>query len=113
MVSVVDQAIQGHARGHMTLQHNRLKDKKLSACCTANLSPICEQKNLIPETNSQPRDVYLPCWSAEQPAALDKTIKSSVLNPLKKKSIIKNDFFVLIFTFLTKASVKNFFNCFF
>ena len=37
-------------------------------------SPVCEQENLIPDTNFRPGDVYLPCWSAVQPAALDVTL---------------------------------------
>ena len=61
------------------------KGQIFSACSAANLSPVCEQKNLIPETNSRPGDVYLPYWSAGQTAALDITITS----PLQP-SIISN-----------------------
>ena len=35
---------------------------------------VWEQKYLIPETKARPGDVYLPCRSAGQPAALDVTI---------------------------------------
>ena len=42
-------------------------------------------ENWIPETNSRPGDVYLPCWSAGESAALDVTITS----PLQP-SIISN-----------------------
>ena len=80
-----DHAVACHGRGDMISRHDCLRDKIFSACSGANLSPDCEQKNLIPETNSRPGDVYLPCWSAEQLAALDITITS----PLQP-SIISN-----------------------
>ena len=57
----------------------------MSACSAANLSPVSEQKNLIPETNSRPEDVYLPCWSSGQSADLDVTITSPM-----QTSIISN-----------------------
>ena len=65
----------------MILQHDWLRDQNLSACSASNLSPICKQKILIPETNSRPADVYLPCWSAGQPAALDVTV--NITSPMQ------------------------------
>ena len=47
-----DHAFACHGRGDMILRHDRLRDKIFSVCSAANLSPVCEQKNLIPETNS-------------------------------------------------------------
>ena len=47
----------------------------MTACSSANLSPLCEQKHL-PENNSRPGDVYWPSFIAGQPAALDVTITS-------------------------------------
>ena len=47
----------------------------MTACSSANLSPVSEQKHL-PENNSRPVDVYLPSFIAGQPAALDVTITS-------------------------------------
>ena len=52
------------------------KGQKFFACSAASLSPVCEQKNLISETNSRSGDVYLPSWSAGHPAALDVIIAS-------------------------------------
>ena len=49
-----DHAVACHGRGDMISRHNRLRDKIFSACSAANLSPVCEQKKLIPETNSRP-----------------------------------------------------------
>ena len=51
----------------------------------ASIPAACEQKNVIPETYSRPGDVYSPCSSAGQPAALDVIITS----PLQP-SIISN-----------------------
>ena len=85
MDTLGDHAVACHGRGDMISRQDRPRDKILSTCSAANLSPNCEQKNLIPETNSRPGDVYLPCWSARQPAALDITITS----PLQP-SIISN-----------------------
>ena len=69
-----DHANTCHGQDDMILRHNRLVDKIISPCRAANQSPLCEQKNLVSETNSRPGDVYLPCWSARQPAALGVTI---------------------------------------
>ena len=75
----------------MISRHDRLRDKNFSACSAANLSLFGEQKNLIPETNSRPGDMYLPCWSTGQPAALDVTITSplqpSVISNAARKSV--------------------------
>ena len=71
-----DHAVACHGRDDMISRHDRLRDKIFSACSAANLSPVCGEKNLIPETISRPGDVYLRCWSAGQPAALDITITS-------------------------------------
>ena len=83
--TIVDHADACDGRGDMIFQHDRLRNKIFLACSAANLSPICEQKNLRPETNSRPGGVFLLCWSAAQPAALDVTITS----PLQP-SIISN-----------------------
>ena len=85
-----DHAVACHARGDTVLRHHdRLRDEFFSACSAANVSPVRQQKNLIPEKNPRPGDVYLPCWSAGQPAALDMTITSSlqtsiILNAARK-----------------------------
>ena len=60
----------------MISRHDRVRDRIFAACSNANLSPVCEQKNLISDNNSWPGDVYLPSWSAGQPSALDVTITS-------------------------------------
>ena len=59
-----DHAVACQRRGDLIFCHNPLRDKIFSACSAANQSPVCEQKNQIPETNSQSGDVYLPFWSA-------------------------------------------------
>ena len=55
----------------------------MSACSSANLSPVVEKKNLIPETQSRPRDSFVPAWKAGKPAAFDVSVTSSLQsNPL-------------------------------
>ena len=50
------------------------------------------QKNLIPEANSRPGDVYLLCWSAGQPAALDITITSPLQPSISSNAARKSGF---------------------
>ena len=57
-----------------------MRDRIFAAFSIANLLPVCEQNNLIPDNNSRPGDIYLPSWSAGQPSALDVT-KTSPLQP--------------------------------
>ena len=71
-----DHALSCYDRGDMISWHDRVRDRIFAACSIANLAPVCEQKNLIPDNNSRPEDVYLPSWSAGQPSALDVTITS-------------------------------------
>ena len=59
----------------MISRHDRVRDRIFAACSTANLAPVCEQKNLIPDNNSRPGHI-LASWSGGQPSALDVTIFS-------------------------------------
>ena len=71
-----DHAVSCHGRGDIISRHDRVRDTIMTASSSANLSPVCEQKHLLPENNSRPGDVYLPSFIAGQPAALDVTITS-------------------------------------
>ena len=71
-----DHALNCHGWGDMISRHNRVRDRIFAVCSTANLSPVCEQKNLTTDNNSRPGDIYLTSWSAGQPSALDVTIIS-------------------------------------
>ena len=71
-----DHAVSCHGRGDIISRHDRVRDTTMTACPSANLSPVCEQKHLLPENNSRPGDVYFPSFIAGQPAALDVTITS-------------------------------------
>ena len=62
-----DQAVTRHGWGDIISRHNWLRDNTLSAFSAANLSPVCEQQNLIPETSSRSGDLFLLWWSAGQP----------------------------------------------
>ena len=87
-----DHAVTCHGRDDMILRHNRLIDKIISPCRAANQSPFCEHKNRIPETNSRPGDVYLPCWSAGKPAALGVTITSPLQTSINSNAEMMSGF---------------------
>ena len=46
------------------------------ACLSANLSPVEEKKNLIPESQSRPGDIFIPIWKAGKAAAFGVTVTS-------------------------------------
>ena len=48
----------------------------MSACSSANLPPVVEKENLIPETQSRPGDIFVPTWKAGKLAAFDVTVTS-------------------------------------
>ena len=77
-----DQVLNCYGQGDMISGHDRVRDRIFAACSTANLAPVCKQKNLTPDNNSKPGDIYLPSWSAGQPSALDVTITSSLQRSL-------------------------------
>ena len=60
------------------LRHNSLRDAVFPAAQTAALAPRREVSSLVPGTQSQPADLYLPCWKRCRPAALDATIISTM-----------------------------------
>ena len=78
-----DHAVSCHGRGDMISRHDRIRDRIISASSGALLSPISEQKSLLPDNNSRPRDI-LPVWNNGLPAALDVTVTS----PLQSSLII-------------------------
>ena len=79
-----DHAVSCQGRGDMISRHDRLRYKIISACSGAFLSPISEQKCLLPDNNSRPGDIFLPVWNDGQPAVLDVTVTS----PLQSSFII-------------------------
>ena len=85
-------ACHGRGDGDMISRHHRLGDKIISACSAANLSPVFEQRKLIPETDSRPGDVYLTCWSAGQPAAMDVNITSPLQPSIISNAAMKSGF---------------------
>ena len=77
-----DHAVSCHGRGDMISRHDRIQDKSISACSGALLSPISEQKSLLPDNNSRPGDIFLPVWNNGLPAALDVTVTSHLQSSL-------------------------------
>ena len=88
-----DHAVSCHGRGDMISRHDdRIRDQIISACSGALLSPICEHKKLLPDNNSRPGDIFLPVWSAGQPAALDVTVTSPLQSSLILNASEKSGF---------------------
>ena len=73
-----DHAIACHGGGDAIAGHDQIRDKIVSACSSANLSPVVEKKNLTPESQSRPGDIFVPTWKAWKPAAFDVTVTSSM-----------------------------------
>ena len=65
-------------RGDAIARHDRIRDKKVFACSSANLSPVVEKNILVPESQSRPGDIFVPTWKAGKPAAFDVTVTSSL-----------------------------------
>ena len=59
-------------------RHGRIRDKIVSACSSASLSPVVEKENLIPENQTRSGDIFVPTWKAGKPAAFDVTVTSSL-----------------------------------
>ena len=64
--------------GDRILRHNALRDAVFSSAQSAALAPQREVPSLIPNSQSQPADIFLPCWKRDQPAALDVTVISTM-----------------------------------
>ena len=77
-----DHVVSCHGRGDKISCHGRVQNTIMTACSSANLCLVFEQKHLLPENNSKPGDVDLPSFIAGQPAALDVTITSQLLASL-------------------------------
>ena len=71
-----DHAVSCHGRGDIISRRDRAQDAIMAAYSSANISPVCEQKHLLPEKKLRPGDVCLLSFIAGQPAALDVTITS-------------------------------------
>ena len=67
-----------HCRGDAIARLDRIRGKIVSACSSANLSPVVEKKNLIQESQSHPGDIFFPTWKAGKPAAFNITVISSL-----------------------------------
>ena len=90
-----DHAVSCHGCGDMISRHDSIPEKIISACSGALLSPICEQKCLLPDNHSRPGDIFLPVWNAGQPAALDVTVTSPLQSSLIINASEKSGFALL------------------
>ena len=87
-----DHAVSCHGRGDMISLQDRIRDKIISTCSEALLSPISEQKSFLPDNNSRPGDIFLPVWNNGLPAALDVTFTSPVQSSLIINASEKSEF---------------------
>ena len=62
--------------------HDRIGEEIISAYSGALFSDICEQKDLLPNINSRPGEIFLTVWNAGQPAALDVAVTSPLQSGL-------------------------------
>ena len=67
-----------HRRGDAIAKHDWIREKIMCSCSSANLSPVVGKKNLIPESQSGPGDIFVPTGKAAKPAAFDVTVSSSL-----------------------------------
>ena len=87
-----DHAMSSHGRGDMISCHDRIRDKIISACLWAILSPIWEHKSLLSDNDSRPGDIFLPVWNAGQPVDLDVTVTSPLQSSLNISASEKSGF---------------------
>ena len=59
-------------------RHHWIRGRLAAAFSFANLSPISEKENLIPESEIRPGENFIPSWTADKPAAFDVTITSQL-----------------------------------
>ena len=58
-----DHAISCAMSGERIARHNQLRDALYSAAASANLAPLRKMRALIPESNSRPADILVPCYT--------------------------------------------------
>ena len=59
-----DNVVSFHKLGDVQARLVRVSDRVVLACSKANLSPVEENKNLIPDISSRPGNIYVPSWQA-------------------------------------------------
>ena len=78
-----DHAVSCGSEGERIARHNHLRDHLFNTCASAALSPLREERALIPGSDARPADVLIPNWSSGKATALDVT----VVNPLQAKFV--------------------------
>jgi len=67
-------------------RHNRLRDLLFQISSQAALSPVREERALLPVKDSRPADVFLPSWFQGLDTALDVTVVSPLQQALVAKA---------------------------
>ena len=83
---LADHAIACGMEGERIARHNRLRDMLFQVCSQAALSPVKEERALIPGREARPADVLLPSWHQGQDTALDVTVVSPLQLALVEKA---------------------------
>ena len=73
-----DHAIACHGRGDAIVRHDRIRNKNSVWLLICESLTSSGKKNIIPESQSRPGDIFVPTWKAGKPAAFDVTITSSL-----------------------------------
>ena len=81
-----DHAIACASEGERISRHNLLRDCIFQLASQAALSPVREERAMIPGSNCRPADVYLRAWANGKDAALDVTVVSVLQKSLVAKA---------------------------
>ena len=83
---LADHAIACGMEGERIGRHNRLRDLLFQVSSQAALSPVREERALLPGRDSRPADVLLPSWFQGLDTALDVTVVSPLQQALVAKA---------------------------
>ena len=73
-----DHAVGCASQGERISRHNHLRDALHSTAASAHLSPLKEQRSLLPGFDARPADIMLPNFAGGKDLALDVTVVNSL-----------------------------------
>ena len=79
-----------HGREDAIGKHERVRDKIVSPCSSALLSPVVEKRTSFPKINHCFSYVLVPAWEAAKPAAFDVTVTWSLQSNSLTNAATKN-----------------------
>ena len=72
----------GYQGERISRHHNHIRDLLYHTAVSANLSPLREERALIPGTDSRPADLLLPHWTSGKDTCLDITVVNALRTDL-------------------------------